>query len=1226
MARPFFPLRRVSRFPTAPARRPKRRRLIAEPLEDRCLLSAAPLQPGESDGPGAAGSPGLVQMVSLDETFRPGQAGALGKLDSGLGKLLAEHRAHAALPEAPAFKPSNPLVQVSDGTVLIDAVASGDASALAADLRALGLRGGSTAGRYVSGRLPLDALDDLGGLDSLQFASPSMAWTSAGLITSEGDRAMNADDVDGARAQFGVDGSGVTVGVLSDSFDTGEGSYAADRQSGDLPAGVTVLADYPGGTDEGRGMMQLIHDVAPGAGLAFHTAFNGIADFANGIVELAQAGAQIIVDDVIYFEEPMFQDGAIAQAVDTVVNGGVAYFSSAGNAARQSYESAFADSGEDLFIDDGSGHLTFAGHLHDFNPAADGVDYLQSIYVPFFSSVVLVLQWDEPFFSVSGGSGSTSDVDLYLANADGTGVYAQSTTRNTGGDPVEILQFTNNVDMFGNFNLMITSFEGRQPSLMKYLWYDSGFSPTTVNEYGTASGTTFGHANAAGAEAVGAAYYGDTPAFGKNPPLLESFSSAGGTPILFNSSGGRLAEPVVRQKPEIVAPDGANTTFFPPGNDTDGDGYPNFYGTSASAPHAAAVAALMREANPNLTPAAIYTALESTALDMNDRLNPAFPDGVDYDTGHGLVQADVAVGAAGGGPRLKLSIAAAAISENGGSTTATVTRRNVTDLSAALDVTLTSSDESEAVVPATVTIPAFSDTSDPFTITAVDDALSDGTQSVTITASAADFVAGIRRLDVTDDEPQLLSQWASTVIAFSSEWNDPGNPGAWNATQALGEPDTFSYGDNATAWAAATADGNGTEWLLLGYQTPVLATGAVVRETWNNGFVKQIDVREAGSGTLRTVWSGSDPSPRGTPVDFQVSWPQTAYFVDAVKVIVNSYRVRRDWEEIDAVQLQGWTAAPRPTVTVTASDPSAAEAGTDPGAFTVRRAGSTSGSLSVRYAITGTATAGSDYTALAGSVTIVAGSESATITLTPIDDALVEGDETVVLTLNADPAYAAGSPDTATVTIADNDPAGFFAQSETTVYGKRTSGSYLDTQAADGVSEQLKEQLYGGGKKSRLEHRWTFDLTGQTNVEFNLTAQRLTPTDIDNFRFQLSTDGSVWTDLAMVVGSGPSTLTKPITLAGSQTTVLVRVIDTDTTLDRSAATIAVDQMYFRGLTGGAAAAAWDAREQAFLAGYPLDRPEGQGLTASLGVRRKAGTWATGVDSLMRTEADLSWLL
>jgi len=95
----------------------------------------------------------------------------------------------------------------------------------------------------------------------------------------------------------------------------------------------------------------------------------------------------------------------------------------------------------------------------------------------------------------------------------------------------------------------------------------------------------------------------------------------------------------VRQKPEIVCPDGVNTTFFG-SEDSEPDGFPNFFGTSAAGPHAAAVAALLLELEPNSTSAEIYSALESTAIDMG-------PAGVDDDTGHGLCQADLAAAALG---------------------------------------------------------------------------------------------------------------------------------------------------------------------------------------------------------------------------------------------------------------------------------------------------------------------------------------------------------------------------------------------------------------------------------------------------------------------------------------------------------------------------------------------------------------------------------------------------
>src|SRR5262249_973843 len=115
---------------------------------------------------------------------------------------------------------------------------------------------------------------------------------------------------------------------------------------------------------------------------------------------------------------------------------------------------------------------------------------------------------------------------------------------------------------------------------------------------------------------------------------------------------------------------------------------------------------------------------------------------------------------------------------------------------------------------------------------------------------------------------------------------------------------------------------------------------------------------------------------------------------------------------------------PTSIVTISASDPNAAEAGPQAGALTVTRSGSTTAPLLVSYTVGGSATAGSDYTALAGMLTIPAGQASATIAVLPVDDALVEGNETVVVTLSAGPAYTLGASASATVTIIDNDTAG----------------------------------------------------------------------------------------------------------------------------------------------------------------------------------------------------------
>ena len=108
-----------------------------------------------------------------------------------------------------------------------------------------------------------------------------------------------------------------------------------------------------------------------------------------------------------------------------------------------------------------------------------------------------------------------------------------------------------------------------------------------------------------------------------------------------------------------------------------------------------------------------------------------------------------------------------------------------------------------------------------------------------------------------------------------------------------------------------------------------------------------------------------------------------------------------------------------PTVTIAATTPDASEQGPVAGQFTVTRAGDTTDPLTVNYAISGTAGNTADYSTIANSITIPAGASAAAITITPIPDAVAEGDETAVLTLSGDPAYTVGAAASATVTIHD---------------------------------------------------------------------------------------------------------------------------------------------------------------------------------------------------------------
>ncbi len=576
-----------------------------------------------------------VTRLELSATLRQQlRSKGVHKADQALYEIAMEHaewkRRSAALRIASGFVSRNRYAPIRGEYIVIDAVAKGDVERLKKDLERLGLRRTAIAGDLVTGEVPIAALERMEAIESMEFVRPAYMKLHSGSVLSEGDMAMRADL---ARAAQGVDGTGVPIGVLSDSYNC-RGGAAAGVASSDLPVGVLVLDEGPcaDGTDEGRAIMELIHDVAPGSPLLFHTAFDGQASFAQGIIDLHNAGARVIVDDVIYLAEPMFQDGKVAQAVDKVVARGAAYYSAAGNQARQSFEGRFRNSRR--LFDFGLGPVP----AHDFR-SGRGVDVFQRIRIPRRKTVLIVMQWAQPFRSVSGRPGSRTDLDVLLVNRRHTVAVAGSIANNLRRDPVEAFVFTNNTNDT-RFDLLVLRFAGTKADRFKYV---DLVGDARVREYRTDSGTVWGHANAAGAEAVGAADYLRTPDFGVTPPVIEPYSSAGGVRIRLGQGGGLLRRSVLRLKPGIVAPDGTNTTFFFRDRADDADTFPNFFGTSAAAPHAAAVAALLLEKNPHLSPRAVYEQLRNTAVDMDDLAKSGFNVGFDFGTGYGLVDAQAAV-------------------------------------------------------------------------------------------------------------------------------------------------------------------------------------------------------------------------------------------------------------------------------------------------------------------------------------------------------------------------------------------------------------------------------------------------------------------------------------------------------------------------------------------------------------------------------------------------------
>ncbi len=588
---------------------------------------------------------GLPGGVSADQ----GNNAVINKIGSALKHVYAKSTAKKemlSVAPAGASQVDELLVarMTTDGYVLMDAVAAGATDDLVATIESLGGRNVSSYHRTVSAEFPPDRLAELAASSHLAFANPVISITNVGAVTGQGDRAMQTDI---ARADFGIDGSGLTIGILSDSFSCATSNInpggpftttEEDITSGDLPADIINLADLTSGCiDEGRAMGQLIFDIVPGSALAFHTAFNGQADFAQGIIELAQAGADVIVDDVIYFSEPMFQDGIIAQAADEVARLGIPYYSANGNSARNAFQSEYR--AVEATID------TTTGIWHDFDDGP-GVDLLKTVTFSGSRQTILSFQWDNPNFSVSGPPGAQTDVDVIMFDAngvrvaecfdeDGNFVFPANNglcqfqfteggvpvDGGNGGDAIETLSLIDFNDPAATVQIGLLTDSGPAPGFFKYVILSGGFA---ASEYSIDAPSGFGHNNAAGAEGIGASaffyteeFIGDPQTFQLRaaagepeciPACLNPSSSAGGTPILFDTAGNRLPQPEVRLKPGLTAPDGTNTTFFTTDTFLDDDNangifqsnepgeFPNFFGTSAAAPHAAAVAALLIDA------------------------------------------------------------------------------------------------------------------------------------------------------------------------------------------------------------------------------------------------------------------------------------------------------------------------------------------------------------------------------------------------------------------------------------------------------------------------------------------------------------------------------------------------------------------------------------------------------------------------------------------------------
>lgn len=587
------------------------------------------------DSPGRRRPAYRLGVETLEDRTAPAAlGGALDKLGSGLYAVLGEYQKFVAGGGAPAAFHSTQAHNLSlhGDKLLVEIHGQGDWNTFIAKLGGLSYQGGlsDAAHKLTDGYLPLGQVLTVAALPGTQSISPIVTGLdrdSQGTVANAAEGTLKADV---ARHLFGVDGTGITVGVMSDSANKVSGGIAASQATGNLPPGARVqdlldpMTPADGPADEGRAMMELIYDIAPGVNLKFASgviAGGAVTDasLANGINTLVNAGCNIIVDDLNGLTaEPYFQDGIAAQAVNNAVAAGIPYFSSQGNRGLSGYEAPF--SGLNATV------AGMAGRWQGFNLGVGAPDATQTITLH-GGTTTFVFQYDDPFY----GAPVTHDADFYILNAAGTAVLASGTTNNltVGGDgiPREIVDVT--VGATTSARIAIRDVAGGDVGRVKYIAFNSPTITNHLTEPGALNtAANPGHSAALGAIAVAAASVA-------TPTTVESFSAQGPVTRDRDVNGNPIALQI-RNKPDVTSNDGANTSV---------PGFAPFFGTSAAAPNAAAIGALIKQYNPGLTPAQLKALLMNTATDIG-------APGPDLRTGAGLINAVAALQNTTGSPLL----------------------------------------------------------------------------------------------------------------------------------------------------------------------------------------------------------------------------------------------------------------------------------------------------------------------------------------------------------------------------------------------------------------------------------------------------------------------------------------------------------------------------------------------------------------------------------------------
>lgn len=736
---------------------------------------------------------------------------------AGMAAAIAELRSGDPAADLSALCTPGRCLVNEDGEIKIIVRFESNQQDILSDFTAAGFRAGafhqSTGGTsgWVS-YADLDALAEVTGVKDISFATPPIGNDDP--VVSDGDGILKAADL---RNLLGVDGSGVTVGVISNGV-YGWQSVKADEE---LPAafGTGSIDQYhPGYVDEAEGtaMLEIVHDLAPGATLFFSGPTDS-EEMLDAIDWLVAQGCDIIVDDLSFLDQPFFDDSDVANAaLGAIANDDVVYVSAAGNFADRHYQADF------------NGGLST---VHQFAAGEEKLPFLVGPDAVFGGH----LQWSDQWLA----SGNNYDLYLYQGYINeydeiewyNDPVYASTVLQDGDDTPVESITLQN---PYSEYYLLlgwqIEKVSGSGQELELYTIAYDGYVEQLA--YYVPEDSIFGQAAAEGVVAVGA-IAADDP----NNDTIESFSSQGPSTV-YTFPPGQNPVRTERDSLDVAGIDGVSTRA--------GDlGYFHepFYGTSAAAPHIAAIAALLKQINPSLTPAEIVDLIGGNAYDLT-----AYGEGYDPISGHGRADALAIISAATDVPDLTT------VSGTGVSPSDNITMLDNHDTGSRLTFTVDGTAEGAMVkVYANgeeIGWATGEEGSTDVTTDGVTD-LTDGTEEITITA--VQIEEGKLPSPVSTGLTITVDTEAPTVQSFTRLYQD----GNWKLRPTTLDTITIGfseevYDDSATAGAAlalyniSTSQPLSPSRTLYGQETDTL--------TWDFGELNLT----SNAGWYRVTISGSD--------------------------------------------------------------------------------------------------------------------------------------------------------------------------------------------------------------------------------------------------------------------------------------------------------------------------------------------------------------------------------